>query len=234
MKRQRGGSQTRFKRRFGLGAVRLRVPSLHATLVLFWDSHPDVVRLIPGLKRIKTCLLFVSSSGKKKKLQRSSPVWYGEARRFSLGLGILQELAQIILLSNYFPQELQFLCWICKTQPTATRWRQDGKSAAAAQRAAEQSTPRSARVCVCLFACARTHVRQERAAGTRATAGAREKWASSRCKRGEARRRRGECDWWRLSSVKQQPGGIYRNRKRHKGTNMKHADVTFGFCRRWT
>lgn len=67
MKRQRSGSQTRFKRRFGLGAVRLRVPSLHATLVLFWDSHPDVVRLIPGLKRIKTCLLFVSSSGKKKK-----------------------------------------------------------------------------------------------------------------------------------------------------------------------
>lgn len=62
----------------------------------------------------------------------------------------------------------------------------------------------------CLFACtqAHVHVRQGRAPSTQAMAGAHEKWASSRCKLGETRRRRGDCDWWFRSGVKRQQRGI--------------------------
>lgn len=167
-------------------ASQCAIAPLHAHAVLRFLSWCGAHN--PWSEKNKVCLLFVSLSGKnemKKKTNKhwSSPVWYGEARRLSLGLAIRQELAQIILLSKYFPQELQFLGWICKTQPTATQWRQDGKSAAAAtaQRAAAQSTPQS--VQARLFDRAQAHVlvRQGGVPGRQRKAGVHEKWASLRC-----------------------------------------------------
>lgn len=223
--------------------------------MLLWDSYPDMVLLIPGRNRIKLCLLFVSLSGKNeiiekinkkiKKLHGSSPVWSGEARRFSLGLGIHQELAQIILLSKYFPQELQFLCWICKTQPTATRWRQDGKSAAAAaQRAAAQSTPQSLQVRVCLPAHGHTCTREkeERQAHRRRQVRTRSElhqdanWAKygvveAIVTDGAAPVRAGNKEEFTATAK-----GSYRTIVVHwtpdgwKETNIKHADATLGSC----
>lgn len=165
MKRQRGGSQTRFKRRFGLGAVRLSVPSLHATLVLFWDSHPDVVRLIPGLKRIKICLLFVSSSGKKKTAEKlSSLIRRGAAvlirARYPPGAGP-DNLAQQLLPPRVTVPVLDMQN-PANSDSVTTRWKVCC-CCCSSKSCSTINPPKCASVC--LFACARTHARETRKSG---------------------------------------------------------------------